>query len=320
MAEITFNNPEYLWFLLSIPLLIVAHFYLLRKSKKKAMKFANFETLKRVTGKKLLTKNISLLVLRTLILLVVILSVSGSIFWYQGEINKNDFVIAIDASASMTSEDLFPSRMEAAKTQAIKFVDSLKSNSKVGLLTFSGYTFIGEAPTKNHEKIKGKIEEIEIAPAAGTDIPGAIVTAANLLSDADRGKTLIIISDGSNTIGTFIDDSLKQSVGYAQDSHLTIHSIGTGRDTENPIGYLPEYYNISSVFNEDNMKYMSNMTGGEYYHAADNELLTEAFKDIAEQQDIAWLDIQLSFPLMLIALVLIFIEWGLINTKFRKIP
>ena len=71
MAEITFQNPIYLWFLISIPLMILTHFYLLRQSKKKAMKFANFETIKRITGKKLITKNISMLVLRSFILLFV---------------------------------------------------------------------------------------------------------------------------------------------------------------------------------------------------------------------------------------------------------
>ena len=64
MINITFENPIYLWYLLSIPLLIYTHFFLLRRSKAVAMKFANFEALKRVTGGMILSRNVNLLVLR----------------------------------------------------------------------------------------------------------------------------------------------------------------------------------------------------------------------------------------------------------------
>jgi len=48
--EITFSNPVYLFFLVSIPFLIISHFFTMRYLKRRALKFANFEAIKRVTG------------------------------------------------------------------------------------------------------------------------------------------------------------------------------------------------------------------------------------------------------------------------------
>ena len=113
MAQITFENPAFLWLLLALPFLWMMHFYWLRHTKRKAMKFANFRVMKRITGKKLITKNYTLLLMRTLILLFAVLATSQMAFWYDGQASDNAFVIAIDTSASMRAEDILPSRLEA---------------------------------------------------------------------------------------------------------------------------------------------------------------------------------------------------------------
>ncbi|MBU0471074.1 MAG: VWA domain-containing protein [Nanoarchaeota archaeon] len=320
MTEITFTHPTYLWLLISIPLLAISHFYLLRHAHRRAMKFANFETLKRVTGKKLITKNITVLVSRVFILLFVVLAVSGSVLWYEGESNKNDFVIAIDTSASMSAEDLYPTRLEAAKADAINFLNIMRSDAKIGLVTFSGVTFVNQIMTKKHFEVKNAIEEIDIVSAGGTDLPGAIITSTNLLVNSDRGKTIILLSDGSSTAGSFLEDSINHAIAYAQDNHVLIQTIGTGTENNEPLGYIPKYYNISAVYNENTLKKISAETGGTYYHAPDNQKLMEAFKELSEESDKAILHLDLSFGLMMLATLMLLIEWGLISTKFRKIP
>ncbi|MFH1589478.1 MAG: VWA domain-containing protein [archaeon] len=320
MAEITFVHPMYLWFLLTIPLFIVTHFYLLKHSKKKAFKFANFETIKRVTGDKIITKNMTVLFSRIVILILVIFAVSGAVLWYEGESNKNDFIIAIDTSASMSAEDLEPTRLDAAKEHAKQFIDLLRTDARVGIVTFSGVTFINQVPTNSKLEQKSSLNDIDIVQAGGTDIPGAIITAANLLADSKKGRTLILITDGSSTIGAFLDNSIDEGIAYALDQHLIVHTIGTGGVGEQPIGYIPEYYNISAVYNEKNLKRISSATGGNYYHAFDNQALIDAFRDISSDSDKAILQVDLSLGLMLMVMIMLFFEWGLINIRFKNIP
>ena len=319
MVSITFDNPVYLWYLLSIPLLIYTHFYLFRHSKARAMKFANFEALKRVTGEKLITKNITILIIRILILASVIIAASGAVIWYEGRVNRNDFVIAIDTSASMAAKDVTPTRLEAAKEAATDFINNLQTKSSIGIVSFSGTTFIESVPIDNKESLRKIISNIEVAKTGGTDISGAIITSTNLLLNSDKGRSIILITDGSNTVGAFIRDSIKSSAEYAAEKHTVVHTVGVGSEA-GPIGYLPEYYNVSAVYNEQTLKDISNMTYGEYFEAKNKEQLVEAYHDISESAKTGFIDIELSHPLMLLALLLLFLEWGLISTRFRKIP
>ncbi|UCC92037.1 MAG: BatA domain-containing protein, partial [Candidatus Aenigmatarchaeota archaeon] len=91
--EITFANPLYLWFLIVIPLMILAHFVTLRFTSRKALKFANFPAIEYVTGKRILSKNYILLAMRLVILSLLILAVSGVVFWYEGETGQMDFML-----------------------------------------------------------------------------------------------------------------------------------------------------------------------------------------------------------------------------------
>lgn len=310
----------YLWLILILPLIFLSHFYLFKHSKKKAMKFANFEVMKRVTGRRILTKNIPLLILRLLIVLLAILAVAGAVLWYPGNSNNNEFMLAIDTSASMLTEDIEPTRLEAAKEHAINFVNTLESDTKIGIVTFSGVTQINQIPTRDKELVKKKIEGINIMEAGGTDLPGAIITSTNLLVTSKKGKTIIILSDGSSTIGAYLDDAVTEALEYAQNNHVIIHTIGTGTDEEQPLGYIPEYYNLTSVYNENNLKMISNQTQGKYYQGIDNQKILEAFKAIEDDSERAIISLDLSFGLILTALILLFIEWGLINTRFRRMP
>lgn len=319
MIRITFENPIFLWYLLSLPLLIYTHFYLLKHSKLKAVQFANFEALKRVTGEKLITKNITVLVIRLLTLSSIILAAAGTVIWYEGSISDNDFVIAIDSSASMTAQDIYPTRFEAAKKAAIDFVNNLQAKAGVGVVSFAGTTLIESTLIDNKESIRKTIENIEISETGGTDIAGAIITGTNMLLGSDKGKTIVLITDGSNTVGAFIENSVKNSIEYAQKNRVVVHTIGIGSES-GPIGYLPEYYNISAVYDEKTLLEISNSTGGYYFKAINPEELANAYREISEAVHKGFIEVRLSHGLILFTLFLLFLEWGLISTRFRRIP
>ncbi|MBN2459030.1 VWA domain-containing protein [Candidatus Woesearchaeota archaeon] len=319
MIKLTFENPIFLWYLLSIPLLIYTHFYLFRHSKLKAMQFANFEALKRVTGERLITKNITILIIRVVALACIIMAATGAILWYEGMVSDNDFVIAIDSSASMTAQDIPPTRFEAAKNTATNFVNGLKSKSNIGIISFAGTTMIESTLIDNKESIRKTLENMEIAETGGTDIAGAVITGTNILLGSEKGKTIILITDGSNTVGAFIENSVKNSIQYAQKNQVIVHSIGIGTDT-GPIGYLPEYYNISAVYDENTLMQISNSTGGYYFKAVDEAGLETAYNEISKSAQKGFISVKLSHGLILVTLFLLFLEWGLISTRFRRIP
>jgi len=317
--QFAFEQPINLWFLLSIPLLALAHFFFLRHAKRNALRFSNFRALKRITGRNLVTRNCTLLALRLGVLVCVILAVSGTVVWRSGLSNANDYVLAVDTSSSMTSQDVPPTRMDAAKADAKLFVDSLDSETRIGVITFAGVSLIETVPTDDKQKVQDVLDGLAPLKAGGTDIPGAIITSTNLLLDNSKGRSIILLTDGSNTIETFLDASMQRALDYAQEHRVTIDTIGIGTNN-GPIGYLETYYNVSATYNEDNLVRIANATGGVYAHTETKDELLDAFQAIADHSSKQLLRTDLLAPLMLIALLLLFVEWLLVNTRFRIIP
>ncbi|HYD03176.1 MAG TPA: VWA domain-containing protein [Alphaproteobacteria bacterium] len=315
----TFDHPGYLVYLLSIPLLIITHYAFLKYTRRRALRFANFQALKRVTDEKVVTKNHLILILRCAIIFCLVLAISGTSLWYKGQSSNNDFIIALDTSSSMTAQDFRPNRIEAAKDYISTFVDNVNPQGKIGILTFSGASFIEHLPTTNKGEIKRVVSEIEPAAVGGTDIAGAIITGCNMLIGSENGKILILITDGSNTVNFFTKDPIDEAIKYAKSNSVSIYTIGLGTDS-GPIGYLPEYYNISAVFDDVSLIKLANETSGKYYYAADQAELEATYNDILSETREAFIPIRIGSILAVVALIIIFIEWGLVNTRYRSIP
>jgi len=316
---VTFETPVYLWLLFSIPLFIISHFYFLRRSKSIAMSFANFDTLKRIGGDKILTKNMTQLILRIFVITALVVSLTGASLWREAQASSVDYVIAIDNSASMTAEDIKPNRFIAAKKYASDFISALGPGAKVGIVSFSGITTIEQLPTTSRIDVLLALENLQISKTGGTDITGAVITSTNLLiPTVDNGRAILVISDGVSTVNSFVSDSLGSSIKYAKDNQVVIHGIGIGSNT-GPIGYLPQYYNISASFEGDTLKKLSEGTEGVYINAATSDELVQAFQYFSDLKKEKLIRTNLSFLTLLLALALIFVDWGLANTVYRRV-
>ena len=257
MIKIFFEQGIYLWYLLSAPLLIISHFFVLKNARFKAMKFSNFYTIKRITGTdpdKIVTKNWVLLILKLIILFSIILAISAPTLWYKALSHEQDFIIAIDTSASMLAKDFEPSRLEAAKLEAKNFVEIVRKDSKIGLIDFAGNAFIDHIPDQDRRKLIEEIGTLVPISTGGTDLAGAIISATNLLMPSEKGKLMVILSDGSNTIDAYNQKTLDVALDYAMNNQVIIHTIGIGTTNSTPVGYLPEYYNVTAVYDVEQLK------------------------------------------------------------------
>ena len=318
MITMQFAQPYYLWLLVSIPLLIITHFFVLGYLKRRAVKFANFEAIKRVTGTKLelknargISKNLFLLIVRIFVLLLLIFSISGPVLWYSGQGSEFDFVIAIDASSSMLADDFEPYRLDAARKASSLFVESLKAKTNIGIVSFAGTSFVEQDLTNNMKETEDAIKGIKIKRSGGTDIGGAITTSTNLLLNQENSRAIILLTDGQSTVGTLVDTAIE----YANKNYVTINTIGIG--TEEGGTFIKG--DLLSKLDELTLIDIAQKTEGKYYRAEDEESLANAFEEISSnsQQKIP---VNLSMGLMMTALALLFIEWGMINTKYRTLP
>ena len=308
--EITFSNPDYLWFLLVIPILIIVHLTSLKSTRRKAIKFANFDAIERVTGGEVLSKNLSLLAIRIIVVTLFVLALSGVTYWYSGPGSNFDFVLALDASNSMLTTDFTPDRIEAAKLYAGEFIDSISRSSKVGVVSFAGTSTVESELSDDLPKVKGIIKNIEARNLGGTDIGEALVTSTNVLLQSNKPRILILLTDGQSNVGV----PLKDAINYVKSNQLTIYTIGIG--TEKGGNYVG---NVTLSLDEETLKLIAQSTDGKYFRAADEKSLRDTYSKIAKITE-SRIRRELAIPFLVISLILVLIEWSMINTRYRTIP
>ncbi|MAG47291.1 hypothetical protein CL617_01680 [archaeon] len=318
MVSFVFARPSFLWFLIAIPLLILIHFLTLRSVSRRAVKFANFEAISRVTGNQVLSNNFGLLVIRLIIFSLIIFAVAGTTLWYQGEGTEFDFALALDSSNSMLVQDFFPNRLEAAKAAAKNFLDFVSSNNQVALISFTGIPTVEQELTTDHEAIRQKIDLLDIKPVGGTDLGGAIISSVNQLLQTEKQRVIILLTDGQGNIGP----ETENAIAYAAENGVIINTIGVGTSVGGSLFGNATRSNATAAIlrlNEETLVDIAQKTEGNFYKAIDQKTLNEAYVQIASLT-ITRVSRNLTLHFLVIAIILLMIEWSLINTKYRTLP
>lgn len=298
---IQFTNPSYLALLFIIPIFIFMHFASMKNKSKPYLKFANFEAIAKIKGVDLYSKNVTLLIINSLIILFLVLSLCGPSINLEKEVSEHAFVIAIDASQSMSATDVSPDRITLAKKIATKVVDELPENTQMALISVGTYNKIEQETTTDKQKIKEKIEEIEIW-GMGTQLYETAIASLNLLFNF-QGKSIILLSDGQIT-----SEDLSKTISYANQKGLAIHTIQIGTEEGGKA-----MYGISNA-NKTNLKTLSEETKGKFISDKNSEEDLSIKEIIQTEKGV--IQVSISEYLLLISIVLFLLEHFLSNNKY----
>jgi len=307
MVDISFSHPHYLFFLFLIPVFILIHFVTLRSIRTSALRFANFDLIARVKGVDFFSRSIVILFLSGVIVLFLAMAVSGATLHTVIDASSHSFVVSLDSSRSMEANDILPNRMEAAKEAAMSFVDATPLATRIGVISFSGNSFIEQDLTNSKILVKAAIRKIAISGIGGTDLYEAVITGTNMLKN-EESKAIVILSDGQNNVG-FLDEA----INYANTNDVVVHTIAFGTEE----GGLTDY-GLSKV-DEDSLKALAFNTDGEFFRATNKEELLESFNNAITltKKKVA---IDLTQYLVVAAMLLFALEYLLINTRYRRLP
>ena len=132
-----------------------------------------------------LRKNL-LLFLQLLAVLLVMLALAGPRI--RGASSQGErFVLAIDNSASMSATDILPTRLEKAKLEAKKIVDSMKSSDLAMVVTFSDRARVVSNYTGNRGLLTQRIDSITPTEAT-TSLREALQVAAGLANPSKQAE------------------------------------------------------------------------------------------------------------------------------------
>lgn len=163
-----------------------------------------------------------LLLLQLLLLVLVIFALARPAMFWKKPTGKN-IVLLLDASASMQSTDVMPSRFAVAKQKAQQAIDGLGPHDTMMLITIGGITRTITPFTNDQRTLHNALDSVQVTDTPG-DFSSAIDLIAGLLHTKRAGDKpeVVIISDGAIPPLT-IPDGL----------HLLLNYIQVGRRCDN---------------------------------------------------------------------------------------
>jgi len=138
-----------------------------------------------------------LLLLQLLLLALLALALARPFFRTAGIAGRN-LILIIDRSASMQATDVAPSRLEAAKRQAIDLIDQLPDGGRATVIAAGGQMEVPVAATTDRRQLRDAIDGISTRNGGGSDLAQALTLAA-ALSSREADSEVAIISDGNVT-------------------------------------------------------------------------------------------------------------------------
>jgi Ca-activated chloride channel family protein len=193
--------------------------------------------------------------------------------------------MAIDVSASMLAKDLKPNRLDALKNVAEEFIKN-RISDRIGLVEYAGESYTKTPLTTDKSVTLRSLKDIKYNNIieGGTAIGMGLATSVNRIKDSKaKSKVIILLTDGVNNAG-FIDPMTAAEL--ATEFQIKIYSIGLGTNglALSPVGIDSRgkfnYANVQVEIDEKLLTQISEMTGGKYFRATDNDRLKEIYSDI----------------------------------------
>ncbi len=284
-----FENPDFLYVLFVIPLLIIVFILKQRDRKKSLKKFGEISVISQLMPDISYNRPVIRFIYIIITLSILIISVARPQLGTKVEEVKREgieIVIALDVSNSMLSEDIVPNRLEKAKREISRMLNKLKED-KIGLIVFAGESYTLVPITTDYSATKLFLSSIntDFIQKQGTAIGSAIDLASKSFSPKnDKGKVIIIITDGENH-----EDNPILAAQKAKEKGIIIYTIGMGKSEGAPIPINnsssfrknKEGNVIISKLDETSLSKIASEGGGKFIRASNSRSsLSELYNDI----------------------------------------
>jgi len=327
-----FGQPYYLLLILILPLLVLWYFKK-GQNQEATIRFSNLDLISESVIRNGKIKNMFFIIGRLFIMFLIIFALarprlSDTIRESKTEIV--DILLVIDQSSSMLAQDFKPNRLEAAKEVAKKFIKD-REGDRLGLIVFAGEPYIQCPLTRDINVLLEFTDEIEIIDQEhdGTAIGMAIANSINRLRESDtKSKTIILLSDGSNNQGE-LDPITAADLAAKFDIKIYTVAAGTHGLAPYPITDAWGRQVIQKVqvdVDEESLKEIAIITGGQFFRATDNKSLLKVYEDIdalerteievKEYQNYTELYSWFTIPAAFASIFFLFFSRGIFNKLF----
>lgn len=295
---------EMLWLLFLVPILAGAYFLIQRRRKKYALRYASLSLVKDAMGRgSRIRRHIPpIIFLLSMTIILVALARPAATITLPSQ--QGTVILTFDVSGSMRAEDIRPTRLEAAKSAALKFVEKQPRNVRIGVVSFSDNAAVVQAPTTDREAINGAINRLKAQRATG--IGRGIITSLEAIFEEPSTKSaqssrdplglpdpspspaplppgtyapavIVLLSDGQSNVGPRPLEVIEQAANRG----VRVYTVGMG----SPEGIVLNFEgrSVRVRLDEDTLKRMAEKTDGRYYRASNETDLSKIYETLGSQ-------------------------------------
>ncbi|HYO54345.1 VWA domain-containing protein [Archangium sp.] len=284
-----FHDPEFLWGLLLVPVLL-GWAWLERRSRA-TLRFSVAHVLAR-QGRGLRTYLLPMLpFMRAFAVAAAVVALARpqarDSRVRDPSVEGIDIVVALDLSTSMEAGDFRPqNRLHVAKEVLADFISN-RVNDRIGLVVFAGAAYTQAPLTLDYGVLKEVLRQLRTRVLEdGTAIGDALATALNRLRDSDaKSRVVVLITDGDNNAGKI---SPLDSAGMARSLNIPIYTILVGKGGKVPFPQGTDLFGntvwreTEIPINPELLQDIADSTGGEYYRATDPESLKRGLQKVLD--------------------------------------
>jgi Ca-activated chloride channel homolog len=193
------------------------------------------------------------------------------------EVKKDgyDLMLALDLSGSMRYRDFVApdgtqlDRLQAAKTVLDRFIQ-YRQGDRVGLVLFADHAHLQAPLTLDIQAIRTLLSRTTLGMVGReTAIGDAIGLAVKKLRERPSdSRALILLTDGDSNAGSLHP---RKAAELAKQYHIRIYAIGVGSVDL-----------LAQGLNEEVLREMAELTGGQYFPATDLQALAGVYQHISD--------------------------------------
>ena len=301
--------PSTFLLLLLIPLIVIIYLWVQRRRRRYAVRYSSLVLIRAALPAQSRLRRYLPAALFLLALASLMISLARPVMVTLVPAGRATIMLALDVSGSMRQDDIPPSRLAAAKEAALSFIGRQRANNRIGIVAFAGFAQLVQPPTTDAEALELAIQNL--TTGRGTAIGGGIVTALDTIAETNPGVAarmngetpgaqaapgaegayvpdiVVVLTDGVYTTGPDPLAAAEQAV----QGGVRVYTIGFGTESG---GQMPggDFFGggggggwggggrWNRGIDEETLKQIAAMTGGEYYTAASAGELQKVFDSL----------------------------------------
>jgi Ca-activated chloride channel family protein len=325
-----FADSRWLLGLLVVPALLAAYVVLQRRRSAYAVRFTNLDLLADVVERSPRWRRH----VPAAFFLAAVLALGVGLARPQGTVrvprDEATVVLILDVSGSMRSDDVKPTRLQAAQASAQTLVKGLPPRVQVGVIAFSTTVRVLASPTTDRDAVDNAIEGLQAQ--GGTAMGDALLTAVGLVRpeaqaatdergpvdggavNADPKKripaTVLLLSDGANTVG---QAQPLDAADIANQLDVPVYTVALG--TAGGEALVPDprgQMHLQKVPPDpDTLRAIAERTKAQFFEAPSASQLDAVYKDLGrkvgyrnERRDATHVPLAIGLGLLLVSAVM----------------